>query len=74
MAAVARRPRHEGRTFLWWCSKEWNREAQEFYADLGAIEETLSAHALFGEAFDRLAASDRREPQRGLLGGAAAGP
>ena len=61
MAALATEAKAQGRTFLWWCSKEWNHEAQEFYARLGAIEETLRAHALFGEALDKLAASDRRE-------------
>ena len=45
MAAVAAAAKAEGRTFLWWCSKEWNREAQAFYAGLGAIEETVQAHA-----------------------------
>jgi GNAT superfamily N-acetyltransferase len=57
LAAVAARARAEGRTFLWWSSKDWNREAQAFYAGLGAIEETAKAHAIFGEPFERLAAS-----------------
>ena len=61
MAAVAATAKAEGRTFLWWCSKEWNRDAQAFYARLGAIEENIKAHAIFGEAFERLAAGDRRE-------------
>ena len=58
MAAVAAIAKAEGRTFLWWCSKPWNRDAQSFYAKLGAIEEPIKAHAIFGEAFDALAASD----------------
>jgi hypothetical protein len=28
-----------------------------FYAGLGAIEESVKAHAIFGEPFERLAAS-----------------
>ena len=62
MAAVAAVAKAEGRTFLWWCSKEWNREAQAFYAGLGAIEESIRAHAIFGEPFERLAASDHLGP------------
>ena len=58
LAAVAAEAKAQGRTFLWWSSKEWNRKAQDLYARLGAIEETGRAHALFGEAFDRLAAGD----------------
>ena len=57
LAALAATARDEGRTFLWWSSKAWNREAQAFYAGLGAIEEDVKAHAIFGEAFARLAAA-----------------
>lgn len=56
MAAVAAVAKAEGRSFLWWCSKPWNWEAQAFYAGLGAIEEDIKAHAIFGEPFERLAA------------------
>jgi GNAT superfamily N-acetyltransferase len=59
MQALAAAAKAEGRTFLWWCSKAWNTEAQAFYAGLGAIEEDIKAHAVFGEAFDRLAAGIR---------------
>lgn len=59
MAAVARLAKAEGRTFLWWCSKPWNKEAQAFYAGLGGIEEETRAHAIFGEPFDRLAGGER---------------
>jgi GNAT superfamily N-acetyltransferase len=59
MAEVAGIAKSEGRSFLWWCSKEWNREAQAFYSGLGAIEETIKAHAIHGEPFDRLAAEGR---------------
>ena len=54
MVALVHLARAEGRSFLWWNSKEWNREAQAFYRGLGAIEETVKAHALFGEPFEAL--------------------
>ena len=56
MAALARLAQQEGRTFLWWCSKPWNQDAQAFYGRLNAIEEPNRAHALFGDAFAALAA------------------
>jgi GNAT superfamily N-acetyltransferase len=56
MRALARTAKEEGRTFLWWSSKIWNEEARAFYRTLGGIEEDSRAHALFGEAFERLAA------------------
>jgi GNAT superfamily N-acetyltransferase len=62
MQAVAAAAKAEGRTFLWWCSKPWNRDAQRFYADLGAIEEDIKAHAVFGDAFERLADGPLPEP------------
>ncbi|MEK0084816.1 N-acetyltransferase family protein [Benzoatithermus flavus] len=55
MRALARAAKEEGRTFLWWNSKAWNEEARAFYRTLGGIEEEVRAHALFGEAFERLA-------------------
>jgi GNAT superfamily N-acetyltransferase len=61
MAALARLAREQGRTFLWWCSKPWNREAQAFYRGVGAIEEPVQAHALLGDAFQALA-SEADEP------------
>jgi GNAT superfamily N-acetyltransferase len=62
MQAVAAEAKAEGRTFLWWCSKPWNLQAQAFYAGLGAIEEDIKAHAIFGEAFERLAATPEIPP------------
>jgi GNAT superfamily N-acetyltransferase len=55
MAALAAQAKAEGRSFLWWSSKAWNRQAQAFYRGLGAIEEDVKSHALFGDAFDTLA-------------------
>jgi GNAT superfamily N-acetyltransferase len=56
MAALAALAKAEGRTFLWWTSKARNTAAQAFYRRLGAVEEDVKAHALFDDAFDRLAA------------------
>jgi GNAT superfamily N-acetyltransferase len=56
MQAFAAVAKAEGRSFLWWTSKPWNREAAAFYTGLGAIEEDIRAHAIHGDAFDRLAA------------------
>jgi GNAT superfamily N-acetyltransferase len=55
LAAVAALAKAEGRSFLWWNSKEGNARAQAFYRDVGATEETVKAHALFGPAFDAMA-------------------
>lgn len=55
MQALAAIAKTEGRSFLWWTSKPWNRGAAAFYAGLGAVEEDIRAHAIHGEAFDRLA-------------------
>jgi hypothetical protein len=54
MAAVAREARGNGCTFFWWTAKQWNTEALDFYRNLGAVSETVVAHALFGEPFERL--------------------
>jgi GNAT superfamily N-acetyltransferase len=54
MAAVAREARAAGCVFFWWTAKQWNTEALSFYRQLGASAETVVAHALFGEPFDRL--------------------
>jgi GNAT superfamily N-acetyltransferase len=58
MQALAAAAKAEGRSFLWWTSKPWNRGAAAFYAGLGAVEEDLKAHAIDGEAFERLAAGE----------------
>jgi len=62
MAALARIAKADGRTFVWWSSKVWNHEAQAFYGKLGAIEEESKSHALFGQAFEALAANAPGEP------------
>jgi GNAT superfamily N-acetyltransferase len=55
VAAVARRVRERGRTFLWWASYPWNAEAHRFYESLGTKDEPIVAHALTHAAFDALA-------------------
>ncbi len=61
VAGVAAAAKAEGRTFVWWTSQAGNLRAQAFYRDLGAIEEPVKAHALFGPAFDQLAAAAAAE-------------
>lgn len=56
VAAVAREAERRGRTFLWWTSNTWNREAHAFYRALGASEESVVAHALTDKAIEALAA------------------
>ncbi len=54
MKAAARIANQTGYTFLWWGTKAWNSEAQEFYRSLGAKEEPILAHALVHEHFQAL--------------------
>lgn len=35
-----------GRRYLWWATRAWNVEAQDFYRALGAFDEPLFAHVL----------------------------
>ncbi len=53
MAVIVHSAKRSGRRYLWWASKLWNKPAQKVYAAWGASSETVMAHALFGEAFDR---------------------
>jgi GNAT superfamily N-acetyltransferase len=57
VGAVARESRRRGGSFVWWASKPWNADAHAFYRALGANEEPVVAHALTGDAFERLAAA-----------------
>lgn len=61
MAALAREAHDAGCVFFWWTAKPWNTEALDFYRRLGAASETVVAHALFGEPFDRLIAEDGKQ-------------
>jgi GNAT superfamily N-acetyltransferase len=62
MAAVAARARQRGASHIWWSSMPRNFPARRFYLSLGATDERIHSHALFGQAFDKLArgASPRR--------------
>lgn len=55
LGALARIARKRGGAFLWWTSKPWNERAQAAYAAWGARGEAVHAHALTGEAFERMA-------------------
>lgn len=68
LAAVSALARAEGRSFVWWTSQARNARAQAFYRDLGAIEEPVKAHALFGPAFERRAAAACDGPAGGEVG------
>ncbi len=52
--AVGREAKSRGYTFLWWASKPWNTDAQEFYNEIGANSEPIIAHALTHDVFDKL--------------------
>lgn len=55
MAALARAAKSRGLIYLWWASRTDNAEANTFYRRLGAKSQTILAHALTFEAFDKLA-------------------
>ncbi len=54
--AVTRRAKARGATHVWWASMAKNYQARRFYGRLGATDERVHAHALFGEPFSRLTA------------------
>jgi GNAT superfamily N-acetyltransferase len=64
MAAVAARARERGGTHVWWATMPFNYQARRFYARLGASDEPFHTHAVFGKAFDRLAAKGGRASSR----------
>lgn len=55
IAALAREVKARGDHYLWWVSKSWNSEAHAFYRTLASVEDTLVAHAVFGDDLDRIA-------------------
>jgi GNAT superfamily N-acetyltransferase len=65
VAALAALAKAEGRSFLWWNSKADNLRAHAFYRRLGAIEEAVKAHALFGAPFEALAGEGGTEREAG---------
>jgi GNAT superfamily N-acetyltransferase len=56
MAGVIREARKQGDVFVWWTAKPTNSRALAFYRKLGAINVPAVTHAIFGAAFDALAA------------------
>ena len=65
MAAVAARAKRRGASHMWWASMPRNFPARRFYADLGAVDEAIHSHAIFGKPFERLARtrSAKRRPR-----------
>lgn len=53
--AAAARAKARGGTHLWWASMPGNYAARRFYDSLGASDERIHSHAVFGKAFERLA-------------------
>lgn len=64
IASVAARARSRGATHLWWSSMPGNLPARRFYASIGATNERLHTHALFGKSFASLAAEGARSKRR----------
>jgi GNAT superfamily N-acetyltransferase len=64
LAALAAEARARGLGFLWWVSREWNREAHAFFRRVAAVEDPVVAFATFGETLERLAAQDEARRRR----------
>lgn len=64
MAAVAARAKERGGSHVWWATMPFNYQARRFYAHLGASDEPFHTHAVFGKAFERLAAKADRASTR----------
>lgn len=64
VAAVASVMRARKLRFLWWVSESWDKEAQAFYASLGASHETYVAHAVTFKDFQRLADEGDKRAER----------
>lgn len=64
LAAAAAHAKSQRASYMWWCSKAWNVDAQDFYRKIGAREEPVMAHALTGARFERLAAEDDADRAR----------
>lgn len=62
VAAAAAQASRRGLAYVGWLSKPWNEAAHAFYRGLGAVHEPVVAHAVFGEAFERLAAGAETRP------------
>ena len=55
MSVLAARAKARGATHLWWGSMPANFAARRFYASLGATDERIHSHGLFGKPFEKLA-------------------
>jgi ribosomal protein S18 acetylase RimI-like enzyme len=66
MAAVASRAKKRGGSHVWWASMPKNFPARRFYVDLGATDEAIHSHSIFGRPFERLS-------RKGLNGSARSG-
>lgn len=64
LRALARDSKKRGATHLWWASMPKNIPARRFYASLGATDEAIHSHAVFGRPFENLAkARSGRRPK-----------
>lgn len=59
IAALADHVVQTGGSHIWWASRTGNQIAHATYESLGARSEGVVAHALYGEAFEALAANYR---------------
>ena len=57
IAAVSAAARARGMTYVSWTANTWNDRANAMYAAIGSTNETILYHSLYGEAFEKLAAS-----------------
>jgi len=64
LAALAAEARARGLGFLWWVSRDWNRDAHAFFRHVAAVEDPVVAFATFGEPFERLVAEDETRRRR----------
>jgi GNAT superfamily N-acetyltransferase len=64
VAELARRAKEAGDVFVWWTSRPVNEAANAAYARLGAHSEPVIAHALFDDAFEKLAAEGAARQRR----------
>ncbi|MEL7485991.1 MAG: GNAT family N-acetyltransferase [Pseudomonadota bacterium] len=64
LGAVARRAKKRGASQVRWTSATRNFQARRFYRAYDASDETVHAHALFGDAFDELIRKTRSAPRR----------
>lgn len=60
--AVAAGAKRRGASHVWWASMPRNFPARRFYAGLGATDEAIHSHAIFGKPFETLARSRRNAP------------